>query len=245
MSALTTLKTLWRIWSANPSGSWSERCYGQEGEDAILKRLFERQGPGFYVDVGAHHPIRFSNTFYFYLRGWRGLTIEPNPDIARLFLRRRPRDIHLTLGVAESEAILTYFAFNEPALNTFDAAWAEQMERLPPYRLRARREVAVRPLSALLAQHLPTGTAIDILSVDTEGYDLAVLKSNDWDRYRPWVVLAEAHGLSLAAAVDAPVARLLADSGYELFAKTLNTLFFVDRQRPPPWAGTSGETGRE
>ncbi len=42
--------------------------YSQEGEDILLRRIFGDQTTGFYVDVGAHHPKRFSNTCYFYDR---------------------------------------------------------------------------------------------------------------------------------------------------------------------------------
>jgi hypothetical protein len=51
----------------------------------ILRRIFESRGAGFYVDVGAHHPRRYSNTNYFYKRGWKGINIEPNPDALRIF----------------------------------------------------------------------------------------------------------------------------------------------------------------
>ena len=45
-------------------------CYSQNGEDLILNRLFENKEKGFFIDVGAHHPIRFSNTYLFYKKGW-------------------------------------------------------------------------------------------------------------------------------------------------------------------------------
>ena len=60
------------------------KCYSQEGEDMILRRIFEEKN-GFYVDVGAHHPRRFSNTYYFYKQGWTGISIEPNPQAAKAF----------------------------------------------------------------------------------------------------------------------------------------------------------------
>ena len=63
-------KTLW------PFGSL---CYSQEGEDMILGKIFSGQKHGFYVDVGAHHPLRFSNTYLFYLKGWRGINIDAMP----------------------------------------------------------------------------------------------------------------------------------------------------------------------
>src|ERR1700726_1466588 len=76
-------------------------AYSQDGEDMILRRLFERQKSGFYVDVGAHHPYRFSNTCYFYRRGWRGINIDPNPEAIAAFRRDRPHDINVCVGVSE------------------------------------------------------------------------------------------------------------------------------------------------
>src|SRR5215470_18597307 len=102
--------------------------YAQEGEDLILERIFEGKTAGFYVDVGAHHPKRFSNTYRFYRRGWCGINIEPNPDTLALFNRSRKRDINLAVGVAAQEGELVYFMFNEPALNSFDRALSERRQ---------------------------------------------------------------------------------------------------------------------
>jgi hypothetical protein len=66
------------------------KSYSQEGEDMILRRIFEGQEKGFYVDVGAHHPRRFSNTYYFYKLGWAGVNLEPNPDALIAFKADRP-----------------------------------------------------------------------------------------------------------------------------------------------------------
>ena len=57
--------------TTNPRYSFS-----QEGEDLLIDRMFDGQSVGFYVDVGAHHPTRFSNTYLLYLRGWRGINID-------------------------------------------------------------------------------------------------------------------------------------------------------------------------
>jgi len=103
----------------------SLKSYSQEGEDLILLRIFEKKRIGFYVDVGAHHPFRFSNTYRFYLRGWRGINIDPMPGSMRLFNKFRKRDINLELAVGENEDTLIYYMFNEPALNTFDEGLAK------------------------------------------------------------------------------------------------------------------------
>jgi hypothetical protein len=60
-------------------------CYSQEGEDLIASRLFPNQSTGFYVDIGAHHPTRFSNTYLLYTKGWRGINIDPLPGSKELF----------------------------------------------------------------------------------------------------------------------------------------------------------------
>jgi hypothetical protein len=73
--------------------------YAQEGEDMVLRRIFEDQPLGFYVDVGAHHPVRFSTTYFFYRRGCRGINIDATPGSMDAFRRLRPRDINLEVAI--------------------------------------------------------------------------------------------------------------------------------------------------
>lgn len=201
-------------------------CYGQDGEDLILDRLLERQAQGFYVDVGAHHPVRFSNTHMFYKRGWRGINIDAMPGSMKKFERVRPRDINIECGVAGSAGKLMYYRFNEPALNTFDAAEA-QLKNKPPYQLLDIVEVTVERLDTLLERHLPVGQEIDFLSVDVEGKDEEVLRSNDWSRYRPRFILAETLRTDMLGMSECPVVRLLLSVGYKPVAKAYNTSFFA------------------
>jgi hypothetical protein len=95
--------------------------YAQEGEVLILARILGsmKTTTGFFVDIGAHHPVRFSNTFYFYRRGWSGINVDALPGTRKLFRRMRPRDTTIECGVGLEESKLKYFSFNEPALNTF------------------------------------------------------------------------------------------------------------------------------
>jgi len=76
-------------------------------EDLLIYHL-QPQQTGFYVDVGAFHPRDLSNTFKLYLKGWRGITIEPNPDAAAAFQSFRPRGRHLTMRIAAEAATLSY-----------------------------------------------------------------------------------------------------------------------------------------
>ena len=202
--------------------------YSQDGEDMILRRIFEGEKPGFYVDIGAHHPRRFSNTFHFHRQGWSGLNVDPNPDAIEAFGRERPSDINVCVGVSDKAGSLVYHVFNEPALNTFDADLAAERALLPHYHLVGKRDVPVRRLDDLLQERLPSGQRIDFLSIDVEGLDLAVLRSNDWKRFRPRIVLAEARQRVAAALANDPIHVFAESAGYQLIAKTVNTLIYED-----------------
>jgi FkbM family methyltransferase len=203
-------------------------AYSQDGEDMILRRLFEGQKSGFYVDVGAHHPYRFSNTCYFHRRGWRGINIDPNPDAMEAFRGDRPSDVNVCVGVSDKAGDLLFHFFNEPALNTFDAELAAQRANLPDYRLIAKKNVPVRRLDDLLVEYLPPNTEIDFLSIDVEGLDLSVLRSGDWTRFRPRVLLVEARERGLLVINSDPINAFVVGIGYRLIAKTLNTLIYED-----------------
>lgn len=209
--------------------TYAIKCYSQEGEDMILRRVFEGQENGFYIDVGAHHPRRFSNTYYFYKQGWRGINVEPNPDALRAFNVDRPRDINLQLGVSDTTSILKYYSFDEPALNTFDESVVKSRLADTQYKVIKTKDVAVERLDKILKEHLPAGQFIDFLSVDVEGFDLAVLRSNNWHLFRPKCVLAEALNMTLDEAMKGDLVLFMLAQDYVLFARTYNTLIFRDK----------------
>lgn len=205
---------------------FATKSYSQEGEDLLLRRIFEHQKNGFYVDVGAHHPFRFSNTYLLYKRGWRGINVDAMPGSMRLFRKFRPRDINIECGVGLGGGALMYYMFNEPALNGFSPELSTSYANHPRYHLKAQVPVRVRKLSEILDSHLPLQTHIDVLSVDCEGLDLEVLQSNDWSKYKPGVILVESFGSDLAQIMDNPIYALLDSHQYRLHAKLHNTLIF-------------------
>ena len=84
-------------------GGYWLKSYSQEGEDIILARIFGKQQNGFYVDVGAHHPYRFSNTYFFYKRGWKGINIDAMPGSMKIFNKYRPRDKNIEAGISDTK----------------------------------------------------------------------------------------------------------------------------------------------
>lgn len=202
--------------------------YSQEGEDLVLARLFREINvkKGFFVDIGAHHPARFSNTYFFYRRGWRGINVDALPGTKKLFQRMRPRDITIECGVGADEGALKYFMFNEPALNTFSELEAKKKD-LPPYHITKTMQIPVVTLKSLLDQHLPEGVPIDFMSIDVEGFDHEVVASGDWDMYRPRVVLVELLDTEILNLESHPTAQILLRHNYRAMARTYNTFFFV------------------
>ena len=210
------------------------RSYSQEGEDRVLSSLlFKLHGGkhiknGFYVDVGAHHPYRFSNTCLFYMQGWQGINIDAMPGSMAAFKKQRPRDINLENGVGRKAEALKFFMFNEPALNTFDEVLAKARCN-DVWHIKATLDVPILTLSEILKKHVPEEQRIDFFSVDVEGFDLDVLQSNDWKEYRPLVVLVETFGLSFGDLESDPLTEYLHSVGYIEYSKTVNTTFFVDK----------------
>ena len=209
---------------------YSLRSYSQEGEDLILLRIFERQPHGFYVDVGAHHPIRFSNTYHFYLKGWRGINIDATPGSMELFNKFRKKDINLEIGIGEKEDLITFYIFNEPALNTFDENLAKQRDGIFGYFIIQKIPVKVYPLAKILEEYLPKGQEIDFMNIEVEGKELEVLKGNDWNKFRPKVILVEILSSSLEEFFDNSTYTFLNENNYSLFAKTFNTCFFIENK---------------
>jgi FkbM family methyltransferase len=210
----------------NYFGGWALKSYSQEGEDMILRRLFEKQTRGFYVDVGAHHPKRFSNTYFFYKKGWNGINIDAMPGSMDLFQRLRPRDINLEKPIAKCKQVLTYYMFNEPALNGFSKELSGQRNGQGQYFIKATKEIETTTLEDVLDNNLPFGKEIDFLSIDVEGFDFMVLKSNNFEKYKPKVILIEVLGCCLDEIFDSEIVLFLAQHDYSVFAKTVKTVFF-------------------
>lgn len=202
--------------------------YSQEGEDMMLARFFSEQTTGFYVDVGAHHPQRFSNTYYFYLKGWRGINIDAMPGSMEIFNKLRPDDINLEFPISDSNQILTYYEFNECALNSFCEKTAHERDGLRHYNIIGQKKLQTYTLAELLNKYLPVNQEIDFLNIDVEGLDYQVLKSNDWQKYRPTMVLVEDLNLSSLDKIDeSKLAVFMEQQDYQLYAKSVCTLIFT------------------
>ena len=161
--------------------------YAQNMEDVILARVFREQATGFYVDIGAMDPMEDSVTKHFYDAGWSGINVEPNPQFYARLNAARPRDCNLRCCVSDAVETLTFHAFEGAGISSLDPAIAQHFEAL---NFQGQKlEVQTMTLADVLAG---APVPVDFLKVDVEGWELPVLRSNDWSLYRPAVILVEA-----------------------------------------------------
>ncbi len=202
--------------------------YSQYGEDLIIKRILGVKRSGFYVDVGAFHPIKFSNTYMFYKLGWRGINIEANSDYLNLFKQLRNRDINLNIAISDHTETLSYYKFNKQAVNTFNKEHAESWSQQEGSILKEIVTVQAYTLKQILDKHLKHNQKIDFMSIDVEGYDLKVLKSNDWDTYRPQLLLVEENNETIDSFKSSNVFKYLSALDYKLYCISGPTMVFKD-----------------
>jgi len=203
--------------------------FSQEGEDLVLKRLFSGNDEGFFVDVGAHHPTRFSNTYLLYRKGWRGINIDPLPGSMDLFNSMRPRDINIEAAVgfpSNNDSQINYVIFEETAYNYTVNGNIEDHENFTKSKIVDNVKVQLRTLDGILDEYAGSFDKINLLTIDIEGDELAVFEGFSIKKYLPDVIIIEIRGFSFNSKQDCPVYRLLSDSGYHVRSVLFNSIIF-------------------
>lgn len=171
--------------------------FSQCGEDLIIKYVLRSGGINlpFFVDIGAFDPVKLSNTFLFYLYGSRGLNIEPNPERFQNFLKVRPRDTNLNIGIGVKDETLDYFHFKDPSLNSFSQKEKDlyqaslEKTQIDKYTYLKTEKIQVKNLLSVLLENKVE--KIDLLTIDAEGMDFGILESLDYSQFKPKVICVE------------------------------------------------------
>lgn len=207
--------------------------FSKSGDDIQLMKLINNNIPGTYVDIGSWHPINASNTYFFSLRGWKGICIDPNPELKALYDKFRPKDNFINAGIGESGTSLEYLMLEESSMNTFS------MDFLKKHQLESKIikkiNVPLYSLKEILENTLDKNDRLDFFDIDVEGFDLEVLKTNDWVKYRPKVIVIETD-ISIKEDVNSEVVKYIELQNYRLIGKSvingdLGNLFLIDNER--------------
>lgn len=211
------------------AGIYYRKSWSQCGEDLILRYLFDllHIARPSYIDIGAHHPWYYNNTYLFYRQGARGVNVEPDPALYAGLRRWRRRDVNLNTGVGPSEAELEFYLMSNRTLNTFSAAEARKYVEQHGQRIVDTRRIRVETFAQTVDTHM--GRTPDLVSLDVEGLELDILRSIDFSMHRPHVFCIET--LSYAAGdgsgvKNSEIHALMLENGYLLHADTyINSIY--------------------
>ena len=191
-----------------------------------------------YLDLGAHHPTYLSSTCFSYLRGGRGVCVEPDPLPFRDLQKKRGRDTCLNVG-ARTLPDAEFFLMSASTLNTFSQEEAWRLEADTTHRIVRTVRVPIVSVNQIIEEHFPA--CPHFVSLDIEGMDMEILRAFDFGRWRPPVFCVETLVFSerrSGAAKIGDVAALMDSQGYFVYADTYVNTVFVDRAR---WADELGE----
>ncbi|NES67808.1 MAG: FkbM family methyltransferase [Okeania sp. SIO2D1] len=204
--------------------------YSQFGEDLVLLQHLQKQQNGFYVDVGAFHPWKYSNTALLHnFMGWKGINIDANPSAIELFKEARPNDINVVAAISDVVEELEFAIFNHPAVNTLDKNLREKQQGKAAFKVKEVLAVKTQTLENIFNQYSDRFLNVDLLSVDAEGFDFKVLKSNNWEIYQPKIILVEQHGLQINQLNSDPTYLFLTSKGYRLVSRCFVTSIYLKR----------------
>jgi FkbM family methyltransferase len=214
-------RRIWRLFFKN-----ARLSYSQSGEDLILETIFCDISKGVYVDIGANNPYIQSNTQYFYKKGWRGVNVDALPGSMIIFNKVRSKDINIETAISNENSELKYYMFSSTFFNTFDQNLVEKIKNHS--KLIGEKTINSIKLSDLF-NSLKINT-IDFLSVDVEGLDYEVLKSNDWEKYRPKVIVTECFSDGLELLHLDKLYQFLKGTGYILFCNSPTNAFYLEKE---------------
>jgi FkbM family methyltransferase len=204
--------------------------FSQAGEDLSVNYILQQLGVSklTYLDVGANDPIAMSNTYFFYRKGHRGVLVEPNVDLCQKLREVRPRDETLAAGIGVTAAKeADYYLLTYSGLNTFSKEQADRLAQTTKGRVTIKQviKVPLLDINDVMEEHFQG--APSFLSIDTEGLDLAILKSIDYKRFRPKVICAETLFIN-STKVIAEIPEFMASHDYVARGGSMVNTVFVD-----------------
>ena len=205
---------------------FKRKSYAMDGEDIAIDLFNKKKNNGFYVDVGAHHPIQRNNTHLLFKKGWEGINIDVNQFSIDLFNFLRPNDLNLQVAVSDKEGdILFFYQKKFSQLNTTDKKIAEENFQGKF----EERKVKCQTIKNILDNSKYKNKKIDFLNIDVEGAEMKVLETLDFEIYDPSLICIEILGYRDLSKEEREI-EIKNDKIYK---------FLVDRGYNKIWSGSS------
>lgn len=218
----------------------TKRSYSSFGEDAlidgILKRyefLYKQKLEFSYIDVGAWHPLRGSNTYRFYRQGIHGTVVEPNPYLRNSWKALRPSDRFLNIGCSQNNFEELHILEKKAASNTFVPKFANFISLSQNVDVAEKIKVECWTLQEIVQYHKNFFPNEFILDIDVEGMDIDVLESLNFQNvFRPVLVLVEDLVFSEHLQSSSAIHRFMKINNYSLIGRATITSIYADNTHP-------------
>lgn len=203
--------------------------YAQNFEDIVLHRALADVKNGFYIDVGAQHPVEDSVTKAFYDEGWRGINIEPVTEWFEKLAEDRKEDVNLQVAVGAREGEVDFYEVTGTGLSTMIEANAVMHLENSAYKV-IKRKVPVRTLRGICREY--ACEEVHFLKIDVEGAERLVLEGLDFKELKPWIVVVEATVPTTTDDRFEEWEPLLTDAGYAFaYFDGLNRFYVSNEHR--------------
>lgn len=202
--------------------------YGQTGEDILIRPYLKDKAQ--YLDLGAYHPFRFSNTARLWAEGWNGVNVDANIDSINIFKKKRPKDISIHAALItkkQRDEGLSEISFyksvrdvkkHKCGISAHGSLLISEIEQIEV-------KVPTKTVDEILDQCDLVNT--QYLNIDIEGMDELILRDLNFDRFQPKVITIEDHQESVAEALNSGIATFLNINGYNLIARSSMTSVFI------------------
>ena len=184
------------------------------GEDIFVRRFFQNQDQGFYVDVGCYHPIKSSLTYYLNKKNWRGLNIDISAVSIDLFKLSRPKDFNIQAAITDFDG-KTFYYENSP-INQQNSLEEKDGNKI---------EVDAYKLNTLLEKY--NIKSIDYLNIDVEGTEYKVISSINFKKYNPKLISIEFNNYEIEELINSEIHKCMKKNNYQLISKFGVTCFYV------------------
>lgn len=213
--------------------------FSNDGEDSVLIKYLSRIKKGYYIDIGAHKPIKGSNTFLFYLLGWRGICIDPLPTLINKYEFVRRGDKFINAGVigsnSESNKDLSFHYYKKNSDNsTFDPERVKELKNKfgrEPSKIISVNLISINEILSIFEKKFKNAKDIHLLNLDIEGFEIEVLNDLFHKNIYPWIVCVEEIGHTAYSLEKGDIYNLMNDKGYILGARTFLSSIYVNKQK--------------
>lgn len=173
--------------------------YSQCGQDKFLKEmLFKDKSEGFFIDIGAHNGIYFSNTYFFEKSlNWVGLCIEPNPSRFKELVKNRPNSICLNCCVSNYSGFADFLyvsGYSEMLSGLCSGYNKEHLKRVEKEVSEGKQHsdtIKVEVVDFIQLLDIYKISYVDILSIDVEGSEFDILSGIPFSKVKIDVIVVE------------------------------------------------------